>query len=697
MIAGSSALVFVIDLFLPLGVAGGVPYLIVVFLGYWLPRRRYVFVLAAWSTVLTIIGIYVSPIGDVTWVVLANRALAFFAIWATAFLVAYLRQTIHVHLKNEGIYRVLAAASPSGIFRTDPTGLTTYVNEKYCELGNVTSEDAMGLGWIKAIHPDDVAETTERWRQFCGSNGDESFLQEQRYVQKDGVVRICLAEAIAEKDEEGRVLGFVGSVTDITDQKEKEQALVEVQKQLRLYVTGLEEAQGRIEEEVENQRAMAGDLAISRDEAEAASKSKSEFLAAMSHEIRTPMTGVMGFADLLLDDDLSVESRDKVYKIKDATRSLLRIINDILDMSKMEAGKMAFEYIDFHLPSVISDAVALFGEKRESERASNLDITVNLSDDFPTGVHGDSIRIRQILVNLIGNAVKFAEECSVVVEGTCLSVGEQKFIKIAIHDTGIGIQPETMGKLFSDFSQADASITRRFEGTGLGLSICKRLTEVMGGEIGVESEYGEGSTFWFTRPYIPAASDVSAQSGELLSSTQVYTAAQPLHLLIVDDNKLNQQIIYATMIRFGHTAKVVENGIEAISAHEENGYDLILMDVRMPLMSGPEATRHIRQMNGNKAGIPIIALTADVMAEHRKGYYEAGMNSIVTKPIDLVELALSINAVMGQEIHVAVGVEEVTPTSAEQTSKNEQHEEKLTALVDDFLKQIEAVTADDNA
>jgi PAS domain S-box-containing protein len=404
------------------------------------------------------------------------------------------------------------------------------------------------------------------------------------------------------------------------------------------------------------------DLRKAREEAEHASVVKSEFLAAMSHEIRTPMTGVMGFSDMLLDDSLSQESRDKVFKIKDATRSLMRIINDILDMSKMEAGKMEIENIDFHLPSLIKDALGLFEEKRTDQRAKRLTLEMDLDDDFPAGLHADPTRLRQILINLIGNAVKFTEQGSIFVKGSRIDpVGGVAFLRFEVVDTGIGLKPEAIGKLFTEFTQADASISRRYEGTGLGLSICKRLVELMGGVIGVESEYGIGSTFWFTLPFTSAFREVSPSSSVSRPLATSYKAVRPLHILIVDDNGLNQQIISATVKNLGHTEKIAENGMEAVEMHEKEKFDLILMDIRMPVMSGPDATRLIRQMDDDKADIKIIALTADAMEEHKAGYYEAGMDAVTTKPIVIAELARAINLVMDEEIHVPVTVQPATP------------------------------------
>ncbi len=436
------------------------------------------------------------------------------------------------------------------------------------------------------------------------------------------------------------------------------------------------------------------DLTQAKDQAEAGNKAKSEFLAAMGHEIRTPMTGVIGFADLLLKDRLSADSRDKVLRIKSSTHALLRVINDILDMSKLEAGRMAIENVDFHLPRLINEAFSMFEKTREGDQpvAAILDI----ADDLPEGVHADPTRIRQVLFNIVGNAFKFTERGHVRLEARLTDdANSAPCLRFVVEDTGIGIDPDVQGKLFQRFQQADASISRRLEGTGLGLAISRRLVELMGGEIGVESEPGKGSRFWFTLPYRPAEGEVAEE--EFGDDVNDFTATRALNILIAEDNRINQMILQASVGAFGHRTLLVGNGAQAVTALENGDFDLILMDVRMPEMSGPEATRAIRRMDGPKARIPVLAVTADALKDHVAEYRAAGMDGCVTKPIDQRELLLAINEVLGEAVHVpaAPGSGGGASPGADVTDP-EPSEPPNDDAINDLLKQIELASTDCN-
>jgi PAS domain S-box-containing protein len=555
--------------------------------------------------------------------------------------------------------KLLLSSVGEGIYGLDTQGRTIFVNPAACEMLGYEEEELIGQPMHALVHhsyPDGSHYPRNKCYMYAAfTDGDLHQVDDEVLWHKDGTS--FPVEYTSTPIREGaNLIGAVVTFRDIAERKRVEKEIVEA-----------------------------------KEEAEAANLTKSEFLASMSHEIRTPMTGVMGFSDMLLEDNLPDASMEKVYRIKDATRSLLTIINDILDISKMEAGKMEIETIDFHLPSLINDVLGLFEEKRKHGRQKDLKLEVALADDFPSSVNADPTRLRQILVNLIGNAVKFTQKGGVTVEGTLVQTDDHGgVLQISIHDTGIGMTEETISKLFSEFTQADASISREFEGTGLGLAICKRLVDLMGGEIGIESKVGAGSTFWFTVPYVMATLDVSETYQESQSSISDYQTVQSLSILVAEDNLLNQRIIRSMLEGLGHTVEIAENGAKAVEAYEHGNFDLIFMDVRMPEMSGPDATRVIRQMGSDKSKIPIIAITADAMNEHKKGYFEAGMDDCVTKPIDRAELVQAINKCMDKDIHIAIMIENAAAGEPADTPDEDVEDEEVSAAVDDFLKQIGA-------
>ncbi len=399
-------------------------------------------------------------------------------------------------------------------------------------------------------------------------------------------------------------------------------------------------------------------LKAAKETAETAVEVKSAFLATMSHEIRTPLGGILGLSDILMSTNLTGEQHELVGKLKAAGSGLLVILNDILDLSKLEAGKLAIESIDFDLGALIDESIDLFEPKAQ---AVGLDLSIEMSDDTPSAIHGDPTRIRQVLVNLIGNAVKFTHQGSVTLRvGVLTRRQNDTVLRFSIHDTGIGIAEDALDSLFDDFVQADASTSRRYAGTGLGLAISRRLVELMGGALNVESVEGKGSEFSFEVPLVPAIN--SSKSAGVPVSPGEWQASEQLDLLIAEDNELNQMIINALLSPLGHTVTFADNGRDAIESLKGGTHDLVLMDIRMPEMSGIEATRLIRGMTSNIAQTPIIALTADAMAENRREYLQAGMDACVTKPIDRRELLVAINDVLGRPIHFAGAIEQPPQT-----------------------------------
>ncbi|WP_300554582.1 ATP-binding protein [Maricaulis sp.] len=392
--------------------------------------------------------------------------------------------------------------------------------------------------------------------------------------------------------------------------------------------------------------ALAEQLGRARIEALAASKAKSDFLATMSHEIRTPLNGVLGIAQLLTATDLDEEQTEFVRVIDDSGQILLRLLNDILDLSKIEAGKMDLDIHPFNPKQLAQDAQTLWqGRAREK----GITFTIEVSGAEGREFKGDPVRLKQILFNLIGNAIKFTDQGMVDVSMVFHDIGRKRSVmRIEVRDSGCGIPLSAQERMFTAFTQADAETTRRHGGSGLGLAICKRLVDLMGGTIGFRSVENEGSTFWFEVPLKVYFGEQTAGSTEDIAHEEE-TAVTTTRVLVAEDNPVNQAVAKGFLKLKGLTADYVENGKLALEAVQARSYDLILMDMEMPVMDGIAATQAIRALTSEAATIPIIALTANALSGAAERCIAAGMSSHVSKPVERDALFSAIDAALAMD------------------------------------------------
>lgn len=519
---------------------------------------------------------------------------------------------------TENIIRSMIGA----LIVVSPEGRILRLNTAACRLLNYEEAELLNQPVEKVLERREPEEQP-LWRRLT----QQVLIQnsDQRLLSKEGrQIPVVMSGSVLHA-EQGTLQGIVLLCQDITAQKEAESAL---------------------------KRA--------KEAAESASEAKSQFLANTSHEFRTPMNGIIGMTELLLDTRLSPEQREYAEAVHASSEALLRLINDLLDLSKIEAGKMRLEVVDFDLRSTVEGAVNVLAE---AARSKDLELSCSIDPQVPRTVTGDPGRLRQILINLVGNAVKFTELGRVAVEVRLAGESEEGRVDrtfphaeandlqslrgdgrrcslyFAVRDSGIGILPEGQSRLFQAFSQADGSTTRKYGGTGLGLRICRQLTELMGGTIGVESSPGQGSTFWFTLRFgIPALQPAPVQ--EAPSHKPKSRVSRSLRILVAEDNVLNRRVTVRMLEKLGCRVDVAANGMEACEALRQVRYDLVLMDCLMPVMDGFEATRTIRQLE-QKDGTRnrIIAVTANATEGDRDRCLEAGMDGYICKPVRIEDLA----------------------------------------------------------
>ncbi len=491
-------------------------------------------------------------------------------------------------------------AANIGIWEVDIESGLLECNEVMFKLYGVENNETLKYykSWMELIHPVDRKKFLDNF--MLAFEGKKPLKLEFRTIWKDGTIHFIKSESVIVRNSEGKVMKLIGTNLDITNEMQYELELLKA-----------------------------------KEQAEIANGLKSQFLANMSHEIRTPMNGIIGFLDLLQFTKLTYEQVEYVKEAKIASTMLLHLINDILDFSKIEAGKIIMEDDAFNLRKTVDDVVSMLYPRAKEK---NIDIFVNINENVPDSLSGDAIRLKQVLNNLIVNAIKFTHKGKIdiivslnKIKNGLVSVG---FI---IKDTGIGISEENQKKLFMPFVQADTSTTKSFGGTGLGLIISKKIVNLMGGDIELESEFLKGSTFKFS-VILKITGNLKKSKDENEMEEDYGIIDNKPNILLVEDNETNRMILIKMLKHKNYCCDVASDGMEAIQAVQKKDYDIIFMDCQMPKLNGYEATKKIRELQGNNKHSTIIAMTAAAMAGDKERCIEAGMDEYISKPINFNEV-----------------------------------------------------------
>ena len=547
---------------------------------------------------------------------------------------------------------IISGAKDAIFILSVQTGKISQVNEAACTMLGYSAEELTQMRQPD-LYPDRSRNKMKMaFRQACEEGGVDSLQSQMK--RKDGTLVTVSIKGHAVRNGDEEFLAVF--VRDVGHRVEVEEELRELNRTLEKRVAERMEEIVRSNKELEKSTIKARMLALEAGEANAA---KSSFIANLTHELRTPLNAVIGMSDLLLDMEMGGEQRETAEIVATSARNLLGIINDILDFSKIEAGKLVLENEVFHLGEVAEGVADTFSFQT---RQKGLGFELEIDKDLPRFVVGDQSRVRQVLVNLVGNALKFTEKGKVTVSVRLLDDAENEtgpdIVRFEVTDTGIGIPQGVQDDLWKAFTQADASTTRKYGGTGLGLNISRQLVEKMGGRMGVESKENEGSTFWFTLMFDKASSEqAKRKSAELQRQDDAVLPRRPkeLRILLVEDNLVSQKVAMGMLRKLGYAAQAAADGKEALAMIGEQDYDLIFMDVQMPGLGGLETTAMIRDGKAGKKirKIPIIAMTAHATRQDRQDCLDAGMDDYIAKPISSQLIEEAMKRVFTTDVAVA--------------------------------------------
>ncbi len=539
--------------------------------------------------------------------------------------------------KSEELYRSVYENSPLAFGIWDNEFRFMDWNRRAEELFGWSREEVLGRRFVDFLVPPEIRASIVDVATDILISGIERVTANEN-VTKDGRILFCEWNNSLLHDENGKLIGVISLGMDKTESIKTEKALLEAKEQAEAANERLYNINAALKKEISDRMEVEAALRRAKTEAEQANIAKSNFLANMSHEIRTPMNGIIGMTDMTLMTDLNEDQREYLNIVKSSTRSLLRVLNDILDYSKIEAGKVDLEKLPFDIRETVNEVMDLFAIAANQK---GLYIKLNIDNNIPQKLVGDSVRLRQVLSNLVGNGIKFTHSGGVNISMDADGKFDNNMkLKVVVSDTGIGIPGNKLDKLFKRFSQVDDTNTRQFGGTGLGLAISQKLVEMMDGQIWVESREGEGSSFYFTANFGLVDEDTALNGTEVKKSEDLQIKNAGIKkVLLVEDDEVSRTLAIILLSKKGMQVVSAENGKIALDIYERERFDLILMDVNMPQMDGYTATAAIRaKEKGANTHTPVIAMTAYALSGDREKCIASGMDDYITKPIDINEL-----------------------------------------------------------